>query len=362
MINMDLSSIFTPLKINNVTLPNRIVFPAFQTNYASPDGFVTERLLKFYGRLAEGGSGLIIAGGMAVSDDGTPNTNVIKINEDKYIKGLRELFNAIKRNGAVPGAQLMHAGRQTLSAMTGHPLVAASAIPCPVMKEMPVELDRKGIKRIQDDFANAAIRVKKAGAELIELHGAFGYLIGGFLSPFSNKRTDEYGSDKTLFLTEIIEKVKRKVGETPVSCRISADEFIDGGLTLDDSRKIAPRLVDAGADVISVAAGTYATMNHMATTMDMGEGVHVPLAAAIRKVVDVPVICSGNIRSLEYASNIISKKKAVLAAICRPQVADPSFVRKSLNNQSPIECNDCGTCLFFLRGEKSVSCPRNPWL
>ncbi|MGB8218606.1 MAG: NADH:flavin oxidoreductase [Candidatus Methanoperedens sp.] len=359
---MSLDSVFEPLEINRITLPNRIVFPACQTNYATSDGFVTERLLRMYGKLAKGGSGLIIVGGAVVSDNGTPNTNALKINHDKYVSGLKELLSLIRENGAVPAVQLLHAGRQTLSVMTGHPLVAPSAIPCPVMKETPVELDRKGIKKIQDDFADAAGRAKKAGAELIELHGAFGYLIGGFLSPYSNKRKDEYGMDKALFFTEIIEKVKRKVGDTPISCRISADEFVDGGLTLKETEKIAPRLVKAGADVISVGAGTYASMNHMAPTKDMGEGVDVHLARAIRDAVDVPVMCAGNIRSLEFANSVVSEKTADFVAICRPQIADPFFVKKSMNNQPFVQCKDCGTCLFFLHGTSAVSCSQNPEL
>jgi len=355
-------SLLEPLEINNVILPNRIVFPAFQANYATTQGFVTERLLQMHGKIAAGGSGLGIAGGMAVSDEGTPNTNALKISNDRHIPGLKELFSVIMENGAVAGAQLMHAGRQTLSLFTGHPLVAASAIPCPVMKEMPVELDKEGIKRIQEDFVKAAVRAKKAGAQLIELHGAFGYLIGGFLSPFSNKRDDEYGLDKSLFLTELIEKVKKKTGYIPVSCRISGDEFVKGGLTIKETSKIAPMLVEAGTDVISVAAGTYLSMDHMAPKMELGEGVHVYLATAIRDVVNVPVICSDNIRSIEYANNIILEKRADLVAICRPQVADPSFVRKSINSKSYNKCNDCGNCMFFLKGEKYVSCPRNTGL
>lgn len=356
---MGKKNILEPLKINNIILPNRIVFPAFQANYATSEGFVTERVLKMYGNIASGGSGLVISGCMGVSDDGIPNTNSLKASDDRHIPGLRELFSLIKKNGSVAGAQLMHAGRQTLSVLTGHPIVAASAIPCPVMKEMPLELDIKGIKRIQDDFIKASVRVKKAGADVIELHGAFGYLIGGFLSPFSNKRNDEYGKDRTLFFTEIIERVKREVGDMPVSCRISGDEFVDGGLTLEHTRKIAPRLVEAGADIISVGAGTYASMKHMVPTKDMGEGLHVNLSKAIRDVVSVPVICSDNIRSLDFADRIISEKKADLVAICRPQVADPLFVKRSINNQPIEECTDCGRCMYFLVGENSVSCPQN---
>ncbi len=359
---MNLNKVIEPIEISNIVIPNRIVFPAFQTNFATPDGFVTERLMRMYEKISKGGSGLIITGCMAVSDDGVSNTNCLRINKDEHIEPLRELFSIIKQNGAVPAAQLFHAGRQTLSVMTGHPIVAPSPIPCPVMNETPEELDVAGIKRIQDDFVNAAVRAKKAGAELIELHGAFGYLIGGFLSSYSNKRTDKYGKDKTLFFTEIIENVKRAVGSTPISCRFSADEFVDGGLTLNDTREFAPKLVKAGADVISVAAGTYASMNHMAPSEDMGEGVHVNLAEGIRSVVDVPVICVGNNRTLEYANRIITENEADLVAIGRPQLADPDFFNKSINKQQISECNYCGTCLYFAIGTDSIACPRNPEL
>ncbi|VVB84729.1 NADPH dehydrogenase [uncultured archaeon] len=357
---MELRSVLKPLDIKGTRLRNRIVFPAFQANYATRDGFVTERITRLYEKLAQGGNGMIIVGRIAVSDDGAPNTNPLRLNSDEHIPGLNELFSIIKKRGAAPAVQLMHAGRQTVSAMTGHPVVAASAIPCPVLKEMPIELDTEGIKRIQDDFTSAAGRAKKAGAELIELHGAFGYLIGGFLSPYSNKRDDEYGNDKSLFFTEIIEKVRRKTGDIPISCRISGDEFVDGGLKFEDMRQVSQKLVEAGADVISVSAGTYASMEHMAPTISMGIGLHVYLAKGIRDSVDVPVICSDNIRTIENANEIVSENKADLVAICRPQVADHFFVKKSIRGEPVVECLDCGSCLYFLKGETSVSCPQNP--
>lgn len=359
---MGFKSVMEPLSIRNFTLPNRIVFPAFQTNHGTKDGYVTEKLMEIYGKLARGGSGLIIVGCMAVTEDGATSANVLRINSDKHLNGLKELFSVIRRNGSIPAAQLVHAGRQTLSAITGHPLVAPSAIPCPVMKEIPVELDTEGILKIQDDFAEASLRAKKAGAEMIELHGAFGYLIGGFLSPFSNKRTDEYGTDRTLFFTQIIEKVRHKIGDTPIICRISGDEYVEGGLALSETRKIAPELVRAGADIINVGAGTYASMDHMAPTIGMGDGPHVHLATKIREVVNVPVICVGNIRTLQYADKIISEKKADLVAICRPQAADFFFVEKSVHHQEPVECNKCNNCLQSLFKGEPVSCPQNPEL
>jgi 2,4-dienoyl-CoA reductase-like NADH-dependent reductase (Old Yellow Enzyme family) len=356
---MSFTNISQPFRIRHVTIPNRIVFPAFQTNFATTDGFVTEPLFRMYEKIARSGCGLIITGCMAVSDNGVPGTNVLKATTDEHIEPLREMFSIIKQNGAIPGAQLIHAGRQTLSAMTGHPIVAASPIPCHVMQEMPQELDEAGITRIQNNFADAAGRLKEAGVELIELHGAFGYLIGGFLSPYSNKRKDKYGKDRTLFFTEIIEKVKQRVGDMAISCRISGDEFVEGGLTLDLTRNIAMRLVEAGADIISVSGGTYASMDHMTPTLDMGEGLHVYLAEDIRRSAGVPVMCAGNIRSLELADKIISENRSDLVCIGRSQLADPFFVKKSINGEPINECDDCRICMFFLNCSPSVSCPQN---
>ena len=360
-------AVFKPLMVDGVTLPNRIVFPAFQTNYASADGFVTDRLLRFYREIAGGGTGLVMVGCIAVSADGAGATNVLRLTTDAHEAGCAELFAAIKASGSVAGAQLIHFGRQTRSAITGHPLVAASAIPCPVMQERPRELSVVEIQRIEDDFAQAALRAKRAGADLIEIHAAFGYLLGGFLSAYSNKRTDEYGGsleNRTRFVREVIASIRDTVSDLPLSCRICADEFVEGGLRLEETRESAPMLVDAGADVISVAAGTYGSMQHMVPTKELGEAVHVSLAAAIKAVVDVPVICAGNICSLALAQQIVKTEQADLVAMGRAQVADPQLVNKSKNGQldQVVECDHCQHCAFWLSGEPAMSCPQNPRL
>lgn len=357
--------VFTPLEVRGLTIPNRIVFPAFQTNYATRDGFVTERVMHFYRNIAKGGAGLTIVGCIAVSKDGAGATNVLQLTDEQHVEGLKKLFQEIKSYGTVAGAQLIHFGRQTSSSITGHPLVAPSAIPCPVMKETPRELSEEEICRIEDDFANAALRAKNAGADLVELHAAFGYLIGGFLSAYSNKRTDKYGGNlenRTRFLREIIEKVRSKLPGTLIGCRISAEEFVDGGLTLEESKKIVPMLVDMGIDVISVYVGVYQSMNKMAPTKEMGEGPYVYLAAGIKEVVDVPVICAGNILNLRFAQKVIAEGKADLVAMGRAQVADPQIVNKSKTGllNSIVECDLCNRCLYWVTGEPAMSCPKNP--
>ena len=357
--------VFTPLEVRGVTIPNRIVFPAFQTNYATEEGFVTERVLRFYREIAKGGPGLVFVGCIAVSKDGAGATNVLQLTDEQHMEGLTKLFTEVKSYGAVAAAQLIHFGRQTLSAITGHPLVAASAIPCPVMQEMPRELSVEEIHRIEDDFVTAALRAKTAGAEMVEIHAAFGYLLSGFLSPYSNKRTDKYGGsreNRTRIVREIIEKMRSAVGDMPLCCRISADEFVEGGLTLEETKKMAPMLVDAGLDLISVGGGVYESMTTMLPTKDAGEGPQVHLAAGIKEVVDVPVICTGNILNLRFAQKILAEGKADLVAIGRAQVADPHLVNKSKNGQfdSIVECDLGYKCAYWITGEPAMSCPKNP--
>jgi 2,4-dienoyl-CoA reductase-like NADH-dependent reductase (Old Yellow Enzyme family) len=357
--------VFTPLEVRGKTLQNRIVFPAFQTNYATSEGFVTKRIMNFYQNIAKGGAGLIITGGIAVNKESVGAKNILQLTKAGHEGGLEKLFREIKSHGAVVGAQLVHFGRQTSSSITGYPLVAASAIPCPLMKEMPRELSEEEIFRIEDDFTAAALRAKNAGVDLVEIHAAYGYLLGGFLSPYSNKRTDNYGGsreNRTRIVREIIEQVRSKAGDLILCCRISADEFVEGGLTLEETKKIAPMLEDAGMDLISVAAGVYQSMNHMLPTKEMGDAPHVYLAAGIKEVVDVPVICVGNIRNLSVAEAILADGKADLVAMARAQVADPEIVNKSLEGllDSIVACSWCNQCFYVATGDPAVSCPNNP--
>ena len=360
-----LEAVFKPLEVRGVTIPNRIVFPAIQTNYATEAGFVTERVIHFYREIARGGAGLTVVGCVPVSKDGAGATNVLQLTDERHVAGLTKLFHEVKSYGTITAAQLIHFGRQTLSAITGHPLVAASAIPCPVMQETPRELSEGEIRRIEDDFARAALRAKTAGADMIEIHAAFGYLLGGFLSSYSNKRTDRYGGDlknRTRIVRETIEKVRSAVGDMPIGCRICAEEFVEGGLTLEETKKIAPLLVDAGIDLISVAAGVYQSMDHMVPTKEMGKGVHVPLAAEIKAVVDVPVICAGNILNLQLADAIIAEGNADLVAMGRAQVADPYLVTKTRNGlqDSIVACDWCNEGMYWVKGEPAMLCPKNP--
>jgi len=336
-LNSAPKEVFKPIKIGNITIPNRIVLPPITMNYADKGGFVTQRLIDFHKHIAEGGIGLSIAGATAVRKDGKIAVNTQMLDDDRYIKGFGQLVETIKENSSIASIQLVHSGRQISSTVIGKQPVAPSPIPYPGSKEIPRELSVLEIKELVDCFSEAAYRAKIAGADMIELHGAHGYLISGFLSPFSNKRTDRYGGNtenRTRFVREILEETRKKVGlNYPICCRISADEFVDGGLTIEESRKIAQILVDSGVDVISVSAGVYGSKYSIIPTKEQGRRCYTYLARGIKDVVDVPVIGVGNIIDLTDAEIVLQDGDADMAAMGRALIADPYLVVKTIGGK-----------------------------
>ncbi len=365
-----LDKVFTPIEIKGVKLPNRIVFPPTDTGFGTADGFVTIRELDYYTRISRGGLGLTIVGASAVTENGRGFPNVLNVYADRYIEGLSKLFAVIKKNGSVPAIQLSHAGRQAW--MPSFEPVAPSPIPCTLKSEgqglvmelvKPRELSLIEIEEIEDAFAASAVRAKKAGAELIEFHGCHGYLIHQFLSPLSNKRNDDYGGileNRARFIVNIIMKTRESVGNNfPLCCRISAEGRVEGDLTLEESRILAPMLVDAGVDVLHVSSGRFENIDYISPTKEIGECVNVPLAEAIKECVDVPIIAVGAIFDLKTAEKIIEEGKADMVAMGRAQIADPEIVNKSKGGDfdsivTCIVCNECGLSLYMESGMRCV--------
>ena len=359
--------VFEPLTIKNALIPNRIVLPPLVTGYSNVDGSIGERQKIFYKTIAKDGVGLIIIGATAITQDGVLYTGCSRLDRDDYIKGMSELFFSIKAEGSVPGIQLAHAGRQTnLRRTEGLSTVAPSPIECPVNKVMPRELTLKEIKNIENAFINATERALKAGAEFIEYHAAHGYLINQFLSPFSNHRTDEYGGslkNRARLALDIIKGARDQVGKDPVlGFRISADDFVDGGLTLDESKQICQWMVANGADFIDVSAGVSAVEWEI-RSKKIANGTYLELASAIKKAVDVPVICVGGICSLDRADRILSKGLADLVAMGRAFIADPELISKTLDGKesSIVECINCRYCFQTMMDDdgNGMECSQN---
>ncbi|MFC1551824.1 tRNA-dihydrouridine synthase [Candidatus Latescibacterota bacterium] len=355
--------VFEPITIRNLTIPNRTVFPPITMNYADDEGFVTQRLINFHNNVATGGAGLSIVGATAVRKDGKIVSGTQMLDDDKYIEGFWKLFEAIKQSGSIACIQLLHSGRQISSSVIGSQPVAPSPIPYPGSKETPRELSVQEIKELVDCFADAAYRSKMAGADMIELHCAHGYLISGFFSPFSNKRTDQYGGsieNRTRFVREILRETRNKVGDNyPICCRFSADEFVDGGLTISESKEIAQILEDSSVDVISVSAGVYGSKYSIIPNKEQGRRCYTYLAKEIKKNVNVPVIGVGNILDIKDAEKVLIDGDADMAAIGRALIADPYLIAKTKEGKtSEISgCIQCGNCTRTIR--QGVSCSVN---
>ena len=362
---MSLDNLFSPFSIGALKMRNRIVMPPMATHYASSEGFVTDRQITYYVERAKGGVGYITVEHTGILQQGKASPNMLLISSDEHAFAIERLIEAVHGVGGEIIVQINHAGRQTSTAVTGFPIVGPSPIPCPTRDEIPQELSIGEIQEIIEAFSVAAQRVKKAGADGVELHMAHGYLICSFLSPFSNQRSDQYGGDvqgRARFAAEVLKSVRNKVGpDFPIICRLSGDEYVDGGLNIEETRQIAKLLEKNGADGLHVSACNAASgyLNH--PTYYVEEGIFVHLAQAIKSEVEIPVIAVGRIRNPIMADQIIRDGKADLVSMGRALIADPQIPNKAAEGrfEDIVPCISCNRCIQTLR-QGEVRCSVNP--
>ncbi len=329
-------NLFSPLKIKNIELRNRIAVSPM-CEYSSEDGFANDWHLVHLGSRAVGGAGLIITEATAVSPEGRISPGDLGIYKDEHIEKLKQITDFIHAHGAVAGVQLAHAGRKAShqrpweggaqihsTAPGGWKSVAPSAVPFTDAEEAPLALDKAGVEKVKADFKAAAARALKAGFKVIELHGAHGYLIHEFLSPISNKRTDEYGGsfeNRIRFLLEVIAAVKEVwPGENLLFVRISATDWTEGGWTSDDSVALAEILKDKGIDLIDCSSGG----NVATAKIPVGPGYQVQLSEAVRTT-GILTGAVGLITEPLQADSIIQNGHADVVFLAREMLRDPYF-------------------------------------
>jgi 2,4-dienoyl-CoA reductase (NADPH2) len=359
------ANLFKAGRIGKLEIKNRIVMSAVHLNYAK-DGFVTDRLLNFYVERAKGGVGLIIVGGCAVHPLGMASRNMIAIYDDRYVDGLKRLAKSLKDYDVKVGVQLFHAGRYASSSVIGDKPVAPSPIPSRLTGETPRELNVDEIKMLKECFSEAARRAVDAEFDLVEISAAGGYLIAEFLSPLTNKRSDEYGGsleNRMRFLLEIIECIREKVGrDFPLVCRITVDEFIPGGNTVEEAKIIAKRLEEVGVDAIDTLEGWHESPRPL-ITYHVPRGGWMDLSYEVKKVVGIPVIAGTRINTPDLAEKVLREGKADFIRLCRPLIADPEFPIKAREGRVEdirpcIACNQ--GCLDRIFLDKDVTCLINP--
>jgi len=356
--------LFENAVLGPLILRNRIVMPPMATLFGNFDGTVSPRLLAYYAKRASGGAGMIIVENTAIHPGGVNYPGTLEIHNPGFEPGLANLALAIKSQGAAAAIQLFHPGRQIHPKYRGNYPIAPSAIPCPVMGGSPKELNPEEISGLVRCFVEGAVRAKEVGFDAVEIHAAHGYLAAQFLSPFANQRQDRYGGDparRARFVKEIIKGIREKLGDSfPIILRISAEEKIAGGLTIDQTREMIP-LVQEGVTALHISAGCYPSMEWVVQPYLQPRGCLVDLARAIGEVTDLPILTVGRINDPHLANSIIEQGAADFVSIGRALIADPDFPNKTREGKfSQIRpCIGCNVCIEAV-GVNQTRCAVNP--
>jgi len=358
--------LFTPAWIGGMIVKNRMVMAPMLVGYAHSSGEVSQRLVDYYEARARGGVGLIIVEAACIHTSGLENFGQLRIDSPRFVPGLERLTEAVKAYGTRIFLQLFHAGRQTSSEVTGEQVLAPSPIPCPMMKEKPRELSLEEITEMEEQFAAAASLAARAGFDGVELHAAHGYMINQFLSPRCNQRTDQYGGsleNRMRFLINIVRRIKASGCRLLISVRLNMDDFVPGGLQLQESILVARRLEEEGVNLIHCSSGTYESGLNSIEPASYKEGWRAYLACEVKKWVSIPVVTGGILNNPANARQLIASGEADFIFLGRSLLADPEWANKVKEGRSSEvrPCILCNRCIESNFKGFSVRCTVNYW-
>ncbi|WP_315108888.1 NAD(P)/FAD-dependent oxidoreductase [Clostridium intestinale] len=360
-------SVLSPHKIGNLELQNRFVMPGMGVN---ENGTVDEVTIAWYAARAKGGFGLIITEFFAVDSLGKAVPGEVVLDNDDIIPMLSKLPEEVHNYGTKIFMQIHHAGRETNSFVIKGQPVSASAIPCPVNRQLPRELTTEEVYELIEKFGDSALRAKKAGFDGIEIHAGHGYLPTQFMSAYVNRRTDEFGGDITgraKFGVDIIKNIKKKCGDDfPVCMRLSGDELVDSGRRLNETVILAKLLEAAGVDAFNISTGVYATPQFLIAPYPAELGFNISAAEAIKKAVNIPIISVGRLNDPVLMDAAIEDGLCDFVALGRTSIADAEFPNK-VKDGVIDEISPCVGCNTRCQGNPGcdpivpgISCAFNP--
>ena len=355
-------------QIGSLKVKNRCIMPAMGTKLPKTDHYVSEELINFYEARAKGGVGLIITEVVAVSEKGKVNLNVPGLWDDKFIQGFQKLAQRVHQYDCKLFVQLQHPGRQALGVFSNiAKCVAPSPIACSKMKEIPKELTKTEIYDLVEEFAQAALRAKRAGCDGVEIHGGHGYLVSEFISSYYNRRTDEFGGsleNRMRFAKMIIEEIKNRCGQRfPISFRFSADEEAINGIWPVEARVIAKMLEEYGVDLLNISAGGYYNERFWGVSESF-PGYMVRNSEYVKQAVKIPTVIVGKINEPYLAEEILSSQRADFIGFGRELIAEPEMVNKIAANELKeiTPCIGCHQgCTENVFKGNHVSCMVNPF-
>ena len=358
--------LFEPIQVGKKVIKNRVFMPPISTNLANK-GYVTDELVKHYGDRAKGGVGLIVSEVVTVEPVYVYLPGDMSIHDDSYMEGWKKVFDEVHKYGTVLLPQLFHPAYMAFPLPGTPQLIAPSNVGPYYAKAAPRSVSKEEIKVLIKQFGDAAYRMKSVGGDGVEIHAAHAHgLLGGFLSPQYNKRTDEYGGDihgRLKLTLDVIKEVRERCGEDfIIDVRISGDEYSDGGLNLTDMTYVAKQLEKVGVDMLHVSGGNTIKRASSMPAPGTKQGSHTHLSEYIKKHVNIPVATVGRITDAWVADEIIANGQADAVMIGRANLCDPQFTNKAFEGRE-IEikpCIGCGRCLTGIMFGKRVACSINP--
>ena len=362
---MTSSVLFTPVGINRMTLKNRIVMPAMASYHAAVNGEATEKLIRYHEERAKGGVGMNIVEATYVARSGNSFDLGLGISDDFMIKGLSKLTDAVHRHDGKIAIQLQHGGRFGNPPTSGCPRLLVSMIPGLAPTENARVMDADDIEGMVEAYIQAARRAVEAGFDAVEIHGAHGYLINQFMSPLTNLREDAYGGsfeNRMRFPLEVLRAVRKQVGpDFPILFRYSMEEFMPGGIDMEQAVRIAKVMADNGVDMLNVSIGIGESVEYIIPPASVPDGWNADRAAAIKRAVGsrIPVAVVGRICNRKAAENIIASGKADLVAMGRALLADPFLPAKLAEGRDDeiLTCIGCNEgCTGMLNECRPISC------
>ena len=364
----DYPHIFSPLTVKNMTIKNRIVMMPMGTNYGEQNGEMSFLHINYYEQRAKGGTGLIIVENASIdSPQGSNGTTQLRIDHDNYLPRLFKFCENIHRYGTKIAIQINHAGASAVSSRINMQPVSASDIPSKEGGEIPRPLSKDEILHIVKKYGEAAKRAQTAGFDAVEIHAGHSYLISQFLSPITNKRTDEFGGsveNRTRFCRMVIDEVRKQVGPFfPIMLRLSADELMEGGNTLDDTLKYLDYLQEE-VDIFDVSCGLNGSIQYQIDANYLPDGWRSYMAKAVKEKFNKPCISMGNIRDPKVAERILADGDADLIGMGRGLIADPAWVNKVATGHE-CDLRKCISCNVGCAGNRigvnrPIRCTVNP--
>ena len=364
---MSYQKLFEKGCIGGVEIRNRVAMTAMGNGLATWDGEASPELIRFYEDRAKGGCGLIFTEFTRVDENsGACNPNQLCIATRKHVRSVQRMAECVHRHGGKIFVQLHHGGREAPPALNdGKQPMGPSAILNKVNGLVSTEMTKEDIDDIVGKFVAAAANCKKAGIDGVELHGAHGYLLGSFISPYTNKRTDDYGGSVEnccRIVTDIIHGIRQTCGNYPICVRINGDDFVEGGITLDYAVQVAQVLEAAGADAINVSCAVYETVPNMIEPNYYEEGWRKNLAKTVKAHVHVPVIAVNTIKFPATAEKLLKEGVSDFVGVSRGQMADPEWVNKTKAGREDLirKCMGCMQCNKSVVIDGYLSCAANP--